>query len=80
MKESVKNALRSAVVVIGALAFGHLTLQLAFKPYLEKTQQQMEALQNQEPQSSESSESNDEQFDDTHILMSDEGFTNLDDS
>lgn len=77
MKESVKNALRSAVVVIGALAFGHLTLQLAFKPYLEKTQQEFEQLQNQEAQSSES---NDEQFDDTHILMSDEGFTNLDDS
>lgn len=80
MKESVKNALRSAVVVIGALAFGHLTLQLAFKPYLEKTQQEFEALQNQEAQPSESSESSNEQFDDTHILMSDEGFSNLDDS
>ncbi|KAL8100253.1 hypothetical protein AgCh_032485 [Apium graveolens] len=79
MKESVKNALRSAVVVIGALAFGHLTLQLGYKPYLEKTQQQLEEqqLQNQEAQQSES---NEEQFDDTHILMSDEGFTNLDDS
>ncbi|KAL1548577.1 hypothetical protein AAHA92_16791 [Salvia divinorum] len=32
------NAMRSAVVVIGALAFGYLTLHLGFKPYLEKAQ------------------------------------------
>ncbi|KAL6188725.1 hypothetical protein ACLB2K_040116 [Fragaria x ananassa] len=32
------NAMRSAVVVLGALAFGYLTLQLGFKPYLERAQ------------------------------------------
>lgn len=77
MKESVKNGLRSGVVVIGAVAFGYLTLQLAFKPYLEKTQQQFEVLQKQE---AHQSESNNEQFDDTHVLMADDGFTNPDDS
>ncbi|PRQ60840.1 hypothetical protein RchiOBHm_Chr0c32g0501651 [Rosa chinensis] len=30
--------MRSAVVVLGALAFGYLTLQLGFKPYLERAQ------------------------------------------
>ncbi|KAF5789730.1 putative outer envelope membrane protein [Helianthus annuus] len=39
MKEAAKNGLRSGLVVIGALAFGYLTLQLGFKPYLEKAQQ-----------------------------------------
>lgn len=38
MKESVKNGMRSGLVVIGAVAFGYLTLQLGFKPYLEKAQ------------------------------------------
>ncbi|KVI01646.1 hypothetical protein Ccrd_020077 [Cynara cardunculus var. scolymus] len=38
MKEAAKNGLRSGLVVIGALAFGYLTLQLGFKPYLEKAQ------------------------------------------
>lgn len=32
------NAMRSAVVVIGALSFGYLTLRLGFKPYLEKAE------------------------------------------
>ncbi|KAG6428064.1 hypothetical protein SASPL_112313 [Salvia splendens] len=32
------NAMRSGLVVIGALAFGYLTLHLGFKPYLEKAQ------------------------------------------
>lgn len=32
------NAMRSAVVVVGAMAFGYLTLQLGFKPYLEKAE------------------------------------------
>ncbi|KAG6582279.1 hypothetical protein SDJN03_22281, partial [Cucurbita argyrosperma subsp. sororia] len=39
MKEAAKlNAVRSGVVVIGALAFGYLSLHLVFKPYLEKAQ------------------------------------------
>ncbi|KAH6759513.1 hypothetical protein C2S52_022973 [Perilla frutescens var. hirtella] len=32
------NAMRSVLVVIGAVAFGYLTLQLGFKPYLEKAE------------------------------------------
>ncbi|KAM1103978.1 hypothetical protein ACFX1X_012679 [Malus domestica] len=32
------NAMRSGVVVLGALAFGYLTLQLGFRPFLERAQ------------------------------------------
>ncbi|KAL3828822.1 hypothetical protein ACJIZ3_017624 [Penstemon smallii] len=32
------NAMRSGLVVVGALAFGYLTLQLGFKPFLERAQ------------------------------------------
>ncbi|MFS8032437.1 putative outer envelope membrane protein [Helianthus anomalus] len=39
MKDAAKNGLRSILVAIGALAFGYLSLQLGFKPYLEKAQQ-----------------------------------------
>ncbi|KAL8239594.1 hypothetical protein R6Q59_016161 [Mikania micrantha] len=39
MREAAKNGLRSGLVVIGAIAFGYLTLQLGFKPYLEQAQQ-----------------------------------------
>lgn len=45
------NAMRSAVVVLGALAFGYLTLQLGFKPYLERAQI---AADQSEPSSSSS--------------------------
>ncbi|KAL7592515.1 uncharacterized protein LOC111887900 [Lactuca sativa] len=38
MREAAKNGMRSGLVVIGAVAFGYLTLQLGFKPYLEKAQ------------------------------------------
>lgn len=48
------NAMRSGVVVFGALAFGYLTLQLGFKPFLEKAQNhQQEALPLQQQQQSE---------------------------
>ncbi|KAJ1428763.1 hypothetical protein SESBI_08868 [Sesbania bispinosa] len=35
------NAIRSGIVVLGALAFGYLSIQIGFKPYLDKAQQQM---------------------------------------
>lgn len=38
------NATRSGLVVIGALAFGYLSLQLVFKPYLEKAQSSLQHL------------------------------------
>lgn len=49
-KESMKaekklNAIRSGIVVIGALAFGYLTLQIGFKPFLLKAQQHEEQQQ-----------------------------------
>uniref|UniRef100_A0A9I9CPM3 Uncharacterized protein n=1 Tax=Cucumis melo TaxID=3656 RepID=A0A9I9CPM3_CUCME len=50
MKETAKlNAARSGLVVIGALAFGYLSLQVGFKPYLEKAQTY---LQHPEPEPS----------------------------
>ncbi|KAM6545372.1 hypothetical protein CsatB_026108 [Cannabis sativa] len=64
MRERTKvNAMRSGVVVIGALAFGYLTLQLGFKPYLEKAQVTLDQSEptsssspSLEPQSTSSSE------------------------
>ncbi|POO02250.1 hypothetical protein TorRG33x02_020340 [Trema orientale] len=47
------NAMRSGVVVVGALAFGYLTLQLGFKPFLEKAQVNLD--RSEEPTSSSSS-------------------------
>jgi hypothetical protein len=35
------NAIRSGIVVVGTLAFGYLTLQLGFKPFLEKAQENL---------------------------------------
>lgn len=45
-RESRLNAVRSGIVVISALAFGYLTFQIGFKPYLQKAEllrQQQEA-------------------------------------
>ncbi|KAI8564554.1 hypothetical protein RHMOL_Rhmol03G0190200 [Rhododendron molle] len=43
MREILKvNAMRSGVVVVGALAFGYLTLQLGFRPYLERAQETLD--------------------------------------
>ncbi|KAB2599562.1 hypothetical protein D8674_009833 [Pyrus ussuriensis x Pyrus communis] len=46
------NAMRSGVVVLGALAFGYLTLQLGFRPFLERAQS---AVDDFDPASSSSS-------------------------
>lgn len=50
------NAIRSAIVVVGALAFGYLSLQIGFKPYLEKAQQQNALPQSDSEPSSPSQE------------------------
>nr|ACU17277.1 unknown [Glycine max] len=34
------NAIGSGIVVLGALAFGYLSIEIGFKPYLEKAQNQ----------------------------------------
>ncbi|KAL5782537.1 hypothetical protein ACOSP7_007566 [Xanthoceras sorbifolium] len=47
MRERKKlNAIRSGIVVVGFLAFGYLSLELGFKPFLLKAQhiQEQEAL------------------------------------
>ncbi|RDX66234.1 hypothetical protein CR513_55019, partial [Mucuna pruriens] len=48
------NAIRSGIVVLGALAFGYLSLQIGFKPYLEKAQNQS-ALYQSDPSQEQSS-------------------------
>ncbi|KAL9279967.1 putative outer envelope membrane protein [Arabidopsis thaliana] len=39
------NAIRSSVVVLGSLAFGYLSLELGYKPFLEKAEQYERSLQ-----------------------------------
>ncbi|KAG9148543.1 hypothetical protein Leryth_022181 [Lithospermum erythrorhizon] len=58
------NAMRSLVVVIGAVAFGYLNFHLGFKPFLEKAAQQE---QNQ-PQLPEEPTKNQQQDFDDQIL------------
>lgn len=56
------NAIRSGIVVLGAVAFGYLSLRIGFKPYLEKAkadqyQQQQQQQQNEVQQSESDSDS-----------------------
>jgi hypothetical protein len=53
------NAIRSGIVVLGAIAFGYLSIQIGFKPYLEKAKadQQQQQHQNQLKKSDSDSES-----------------------
>ncbi|KAI3898780.1 hypothetical protein MKW92_046376 [Papaver armeniacum] len=39
---STVNSLKSALVIFGALAFGWLTMEIAFKPYLDKARAAMD--------------------------------------
>ncbi|MCL7042630.1 hypothetical protein MKW94_022659 [Papaver nudicaule] len=39
---SAMNSLKSAIVVFGALAFGWFTMEIAFKPYLDKAREAMD--------------------------------------
>ncbi|XP_010420709.1 PREDICTED: uncharacterized protein LOC104706235 [Camelina sativa] len=46
MKRTVMdNAIRSSVVVLGSLAFGYMSLELGYKPFLEKAEQYERSLQ-----------------------------------
>ncbi|CAL9230860.1 unnamed protein product [Arabidopsis halleri] len=46
MKRTVMdNVIRSSVVVLGSLAFGYLSLELGYKPFLEKAEQYERSLQ-----------------------------------
>nr|KYP72847.1 hypothetical protein KK1_005450 [Cajanus cajan] len=51
------NAIRSGIVVLGALAFGYLSIRIGFKPYLEKAQDQTNALYQSHPSHESSSSS-----------------------
>ncbi|CAN4113449.1 unnamed protein product [Withania somnifera] len=55
MRDTTKMKVwRSGLVVVGAVAFGYLNLQLIFKPFLEKTQAQQALLQSQSSQQQQS--------------------------
>ncbi|KAK7332298.1 hypothetical protein VNO80_29048 [Phaseolus coccineus] len=49
------NAIRSGIVVLGTLAFGYLSIQIGFKPYLEKAQNQNALYQSDPSQEASSS-------------------------
>ncbi|OEL16351.1 hypothetical protein BAE44_0022625 [Dichanthelium oligosanthes] len=38
-----QNAMRSGVVVLGAVAFGYLSFRVGFKPYLDQVQEIMDS-------------------------------------
>ncbi|KAI3469528.1 hypothetical protein Pfo_026191 [Paulownia fortunei] len=68
------NAMRSGVVVAGALAFGYLTVQLGFKPFLEKAQleqQRQEALLQAQSASSQTQDGFDDSFHTAGTTLSD---------
>ncbi|KAI3496573.1 hypothetical protein L1887_38938 [Cichorium endivia] len=70
MREAAKNGMRSGLVVIGAVAFGYLTLQLGFKPYLEKAQLHNSDIANDNDlnrQSDEQKQQQDEEHDQNPI-------------
>ncbi|KAI3893642.1 hypothetical protein MKX03_006220 [Papaver bracteatum] len=61
---STVNSLKSALVVFGALAFGWLTMEIAFKPYLDKARAAMDK--------SDPSHDPDEEEEDNNKPLSDE--------
>ncbi|PIN22195.1 hypothetical protein CDL12_05097 [Handroanthus impetiginosus] len=56
------NAMRSAVVVAVSLAFGYLTLQIGFKPFLERAQLEQQRLEALQSASSQAQDSFDDKF------------------
>lgn len=59
------NAMRSAVVVLGALSFGDLTLRLGFKPYLEKAELEQQRREAQSAAASAAAPQPRDDFDDS---------------
>ncbi|KAF8077476.1 hypothetical protein N665_1034s0015 [Sinapis alba] len=49
-RRAMDNAVRSSVVVLGSLAFGYMSLELGYKPFLEKAEQYERSLQSQNQQ------------------------------
>ncbi|KAL6618884.1 hypothetical protein ACP70R_034023 [Stipagrostis hirtigluma subsp. patula] len=42
MSRARQNAMRSGLVVLGAVAFGYLSFRIGFKPYLDRAQEAMD--------------------------------------
>ncbi|ESQ41927.1 hypothetical protein EUTSA_v10016117mg [Eutrema salsugineum] len=69
MKRTVMdNAIRSSVVVLGSLAFGYLSLELGYKPFLEKAEQYERSLQSQTSQHQQQDEQEEARWDDNNNL------------
>ncbi|KAH0937186.1 hypothetical protein HID58_004647 [Brassica napus] len=49
-RTAMDNAIRSSVVVLGSLAFGYMSLELGYKPFLEKAEQYERSVQSQASQ------------------------------
>lgn len=49
-RTAMDNAIRSSVVVLGSLAFGYMSLELGYKPFLEKAEQYERFVQSQTSQ------------------------------
>ncbi|KAG2311816.1 hypothetical protein Bca52824_023373 [Brassica carinata] len=49
-RTAMDNAIRSSVVVLGSLAFGYMSLELGYKPFLEKAEQYERFVQSQASQ------------------------------
>lgn len=71
MREGTKNAMRSGVVVVGALAFGYLTLQLYVKPFLEKEQHRLQNNSTNLGQSPPPPGDDDQHFDNASLIPDD---------
>ena len=64
------NAIRSCIVVLGAVAFGYLSLHIGFKPFLQKAQQQQQQQQEaQQPSFSDHSHSETPTFSFSHTYI-----------
>ena len=44
-----QNAMRSGVVVLGAVAFGYLSFRVGFKPYLDQAQEAIDSARDPDP-------------------------------
>ncbi|KAL6609593.1 hypothetical protein ACP70R_039562 [Stipagrostis hirtigluma subsp. patula] len=49
MSRARQNAMRSGLVVLGAVAFGYLSFRIGFKPYLDRAQEAMDSSRSDTP-------------------------------
>ncbi|XP_006289787.2 uncharacterized protein LOC17883078 [Capsella rubella] len=68
MKRTVMdNAIRSSVVVLGSLAFGYLSLELGYKPFLEKAEEYERSLQSSQQHVQQDEQEEEARWDNSNI-------------